>query len=477
MTILGYASQVLGYTAATLFTPQQSIHSIKQILEVFKNGRLDKKELHELQSRRLRRLTSHAYSQVPYYRRLFKQAKVAPSDIRFIEDLHKLPIVTKSMLVDMQRANPSELLTKSFPHQMLEKNLTSGSAGIPLQVYYRPEDSRQLGIIGLRAWLENGMTRFDRRVRLVHPSLFSNHFQHNLSLLAMLGIGRTYDIPVPINPCMLIKSNYDFSILDHYKNIIPVLSKIKPHILEGYTSSLKYLAQEIKKQGIFEIRPKFVMSFAEMLDSPIRHLLATTFNTEVIDMYGAHEARTIAWECREHIGYHINADSLILEFLKDGEQVSPGELGEAVITNLFSYAMPFIRYELGDIASPVDVQCSCGCTLPMLKKLEGRIIDFIVLPSGNLVSPLAVRDLFGSGLEIETFKVLQKDRYNIEVLIVKGPKFLENTAKELKVKLAALLREEVNISISYVDEIPLPPGGKFKYVESNVDVSLCHRPN
>jgi len=451
--IFGYASQILGYVATAPFTPKQSVSSTMQLLQVFKTGRLRRKELLNLQEKRLRHLISHAYAHVPLYRRLFRQAKVTPNDIRSLGDLQKLPVVTKFML----KSTPiNDRLAANIDPRRLERNQTSGSSGVPLQVYYRLEDSRQLGIIGLRAWLENGMTRFDRRVRLVHPSLFSNHFQHNLSLLAMLGIGRTYDISVPKD----------------YRRVVPTLLSLHPHVLEGYASTLKMLVLAIKDLGVAKLRPKFVMTYAEVLDLSTRRVIESVLDTDLIDMYGAHECRTIAWECRRHIGYHINADSLILEFLKDGEQVSSGALGKVVVTNLFSFAMPFIRYELGDLAIPLDEECNCGCTLPLLKMVVGRLLDFIVLPNGELVSPFTIRQAFALRPEIKMFKVLQKDRYDIEVLLVKGLGFSENTIKGIRDELKAILGEELNISVSCVDEISVPSGRKYKQIESRVTPTM-----
>lgn len=455
MATFNYATQILGYIATTPFSPKMGIFSIKPLLEAYKNARTNRRDLLNIQTKRLKHLISHAYYRVPYYHRLYKKTNFFPNDITSVEDLKKLPIVTKEMMKDMQIANIKELLAKNINSSSLEKNQTSGSTGIPIKIFYTHDDSRKLGYVGCRYLLENGMNRFDRHVRIVHPSIF--HPQS--PLLSMLGVSKHC-----LHGCM----QYDISVLANHRKVPLALAQLKPHVIEGYTSTLKMLAVAKKELDVRNIHPKFMISYAEVLDPSTRHFIESAFDTDLIDMYGAHECRTIAWECREHMGYHINADALVLEFLKDGEQVNPGERGKVVITNLFSYAMPFIRYELGDIAIPLDECCSCGCTLPMLEIVEGKMLDFIVLPNGNVISPHILKKELGLRPEIRMFKVVQKDHYNIEVFLVKGPDFSEDVTKSLKFGLYRILGKEANISISYVDEIPMTPGGKFKVIESMV---------
>lgn len=143
------------------------------------------------------------------------------------------------------------------------------------------------------------------------------------------------------------------------------------------------------------------------------------------------------------------------------------------MTNLVSYTMPFIRYNLGDIGVYMEKMCSCGRSFPLLlEKIEGRSDELIVLPSGKFLSPNAfdvpIKYIDG----IEKFQVIQEDRNNISVLLVIAHRNSDEIVKSVEQKLREHVPNNVNMNIKLVDEIPMAASGKQKCVISKVKAQL-----
>jgi phenylacetate-CoA ligase len=171
------------------------------------------------------------------------------------------------------------------------------------------------------------------------------------------------------------------SISESQDNILKMINRYQPDIILGYCSIVKDLAKKIKDENIRGIFPKMIFLTGEALTTEDRIYISSIFNTEVFHYYATNECGLIAWECKEHSGYHINSDNVIVEFIKeDGTYAKAGEEGEIVLTNLNSYTMPFIRYRIGDIGIPSDEKCPCERNLPLMKMLTGRVMTILFYP-------------------------------------------------------------------------------------------------
>lgn len=128
----------------------------------------------------------------------------------------------------------------------------------------------------------------------------------------------------------------------------------------------------------------------------------------------------MAWECPTHSGYHVNSDSALVELLRDGESVAPGEPGEIYITSFNQFATPLIRYATGDIAIELEGACPCGRGLPLLEEIQGRALDFISTPEGRHIPPTAVVGALETVDGVEQFKVTQDSDLSVKVLLRVG---------------------------------------------------------
>jgi phenylacetate-CoA ligase len=184
-----------------------------------------------------------------------------------------------------------------------------------------------------------------------------------------------------------------------------------------------------------------------------RTFIRSVFQAEIFDYYSSNECGIIAWECREHSGYHIDSDNIIVELMKNGKPVPPGEEGEVVVTVLDSYAMPFIRYLLGDIAISMNERCRCGRGFPMLKMVTGRSNDCILLSNGRAVSPFlltcAIEDIPG----ITKYQIIQEDLNKVKIKIVKNEEMPDVDLLTIEQSIRALLDNTVEVEVLSVEEI------------------------
>ncbi len=370
-------------------------------------------------------------------------AKVKPSDIKSLEDLPKIPILTKSEV----RNNSNSLISKGVIKELCKKEETSGTTGISLSIIAEKRVSYIMAANKLRHYVENGGKLFRDRYVVLLPSFRPLRGTYLGVLLRKLGILRRVDL------------NTRYPI----EGIIDRLVDFKPEVIDSYPSFLLLLARELEKKGN-AIQPRLVFVSGELLDARSRKLINSSFETEMFDTYGCTEAGFIAWECSEHAGYHTNVDLVVAEFVKDGEQVAAGESGEIILTPLWNFAMPLIRYKVGDIGTPSGESCPCGRGLPLMKVLEGRFEDLIILPTGRIISPLVISCYF-EGIEgITEYRVIQEktDDFIVQIALKEG--YGDDTLLQIRDRFMKGLGEDITINFEVVDTIPRD--GKLRRIVS-----------
>jgi phenylacetate-CoA ligase len=407
-------------------------------------------ELKAIQDNKLRRLVQHAYDRVPYYRRLFDTAGIKAKHIRGVEDLPKIPLTSRQML----RSLPlNEILARGIDTTHCRMTQTSGCTGHPLRIFHRREDLDLINLGWTRTYLNHGFRPWQRMAEFGGR----RYSGRGKSWYEYLGMMRRLIL----------------SYSDTIETWISNLQRWQPHALVGYASTLKLLALAMQRRDILNIRPEVVFSSSELLENTTRQLLRSVFKARVIDIYGSEEGRCIAWECDKCSGYHINSDLVVVEFLKNGKTVPKGNDGEVVITNLHSFAMPFIRYQQGDVGILSSETPICGRGLPLMSMIKGRLDDFIVLRDGTIVSPqifyYALAPLGG----IAEWRVVQEKEGEVTVEIVAdhGPQRGKHQHKlkyRARKNLREVLGEDIALSVNVVNFIPGGESEKFRSVVSLV---------
>ena len=411
----------------------------------------------ELQNQRLRQLVKHAYGKVPYYRRLFDDRALKPNDIERAEDLVKLPILTKQLI----RNNFDNLVAPGFPAKDLVPNCTGGSTGEPLVFYSTRDDHYNWGLAARqRAGGWSGYKIGDKGVLLVHIRPYRS------TIAKIRETAKDF-----FNRIMLFDPKDMPS--EKFMLFVSKLEDFQPKFIMGHPSAIYLLARFIERERKHKLRPRAIMIGAEQLYDYQRDLFSKVFQCETYNHYASWELNSIASECPEHSGYHITAENVIVEIVDDdGEPLPVGKEGRVLITNLHNYAMPFIRYDIGDLGVSSDKACPCGRGLPLLATLSGRTCDVIFTRSGKPVPGVAIPMEFLVPYGIEQFQIVQETYERVVVKLVLGreypPEHIDKLTREVISQYRPIFGEGMDIAIELVDQIPLTRAGKRKVVISNL---------
>lgn len=411
-----------------------------------KNPYLPHPKLLISQNEKLRNLIHYAYKNVLYYRELFDKCSLSPHDINNLEDLRRIPITTKKRL---QSLSLERKISGKVDFSECVRVTTSGSTGIPLEIFYLKNDYSRINMNWIRPLLMNGVKPWHKKLEITGP--------HNISerkkWYQYLKLWRTKGV----------------SIFNPPEEMVSIWNSYKPDVLYGYSGSLKLLAKHIKKNKVNNINPKYIFGVSDFLDEESREYINSTFKNEIIDLYGAAESGCISWQCKYCKDYHINTDTVIVEFIKNGRPALPGEHGKIIITNLYSYAMPLIRYDLEDVGIISKDSSVCGINLPLMKVMEGRSDAFVVLPSGDLLSPMFFFGIMKPIKNILNWRVVQENPGEIIVYFVPDKKFNSNTCNSIIKRIKENIRERINIHIKPVRELNPDRSGKIRSVISFIN--------
>ena len=420
---------------------------------------LDAAQTRELQDEKLRRLVRHAYRNVPYYRRKMQEAKLRPEDIRGQADLPKLPFLSKA---DIRQHLYFDIMSENHDKGQILRIATSGSTGEPFVCYADRAQVEVRWAATLRAQEWTGYRFGDPSVRLWHQSLGMTRSQAAKERADALLANRTF---IPI----LELSDANLS------RMVDVLASTQPVLLDGYAEVLDFLARYLKSTGRVDVRPRAIMSSAQTLPPRSRKLIEQAFGCKVFDKYGSREFSGIAYECEAHAGHHVVAEAYIVETLRDGEPVKPGEVGEIVVTDLNNTCMPFIRYRIGDLAEALDlsVACACGRGAPRLGAIEGRVQSIIQGTDGRyLPGTFFAHYLQELDYAIKQFQVVQEERDALVFRVVKGGRYSDDILQEVLHTFRAHLGEKMKIDVELVDELALGPTGKRLASVSRLDLDF-----
>jgi phenylacetate-CoA ligase len=394
----------------------------------------------------------YAYT-VPLYHDKYKKAGVHPNDIKSIDDIKKLPFISKN---DLREYFPDGIVPKGFDRENSFLMSTSGSTGKPVFVYCDLFSS----IVRLEALVRElkaygGSWRKSRIVLVIdlEPGSVENTVFAESAMPFLKKIGSLNNIkylPIDGKPEVLLQEINEFA----------------PEFLGSDPNMLRKLAFLKSKGQGKNIQPKYIISSGAMLDAYTKKHVEKSFNTRVLDVYGSTEAGSIAFECLQG-NYHVHSDFVYLELLdKEKRPVGYNKPGKLVITKLYGGGTPIIRYTGNeDFLVPVEGSCSCGINTQIIKQIEGRSTDMIVLPDGEMMSPLTVTGIpskimeeFGT-YKIKQFQIIQHKKDEIEILVIIDDKLrnvgpsVEKILKELKRRYQEKIGQNVKIFVNEIDEI------------------------
>ncbi len=413
----------------------------------------DRLRRHQL--RQLGLLLNHAHETVPFYRERLDAAGFSPGMDVTDAWFTALPRLTRAEVHEQGSA----LHSSGVPpmHAPVVQGQTSGSTGTPVR-FLSTEVTRLL-------W-----QAFNLRDHLWHRRDFG------LRLAAIRPDRGTRDergIDIPSWGGLLAElyASGPSSVLHSANTIdrqIEWLVGQDPAYLLTLAASLLELAREMQSRGVRLARLREARTYGETLRPEARAECEALLGVKVVDMYTCQEAGYLALQCPAHDHYHVQGESAIVEVLDgDGRPCAAGQTGKVTVTTLHNFAMPLIRYEIGDYAE-AGAPCPCGRGLPVIRRVLGRERNLAMTPDGRKYYPSFAADVWSHIAPIRQIQLVQKTLRHIEVRIA-APRGLEGNEEQ---SLAAALRRSLGHPYEFtfvrLDLIPRTASGKYEDFVSEI---------
>lgn len=408
-------------------------------------------ELEAYQGQKLCQIVRQAYEHAPFWRRRLDEARIRPDDVRRLEDLPKLPLLTK----DDVRQGGSDMLADNYDRRTIFSHPTSGSTGMPVTLYTAP-DALQTEFAFHWARRRPGITRRDRYasfagLQIVRPGATRPPFWRN----NWLSQQRMYSI-----------FHMGEGTLGHYVRDLDAFGAV---YWQGYPAAMYTIADYIERHGLrLANPPRAAFSTSEELQPVYRQTVERVLGTKVWEMYGQGEyiGSITEYPCGH---MHYDMDYGILEFLDMGREDGLVK-AELVCTGLYCHGWPLLRYRIGDIVlydpdEPLGPQCRIQG--PIIRKVFGRTGQFFVLPDGTRVGNISV--IAKKCRNIITMQVVQEIAGEVEVLVQKAPAFEPTDEQVIRDMFGAKLGTDLKLHIRYVDKPLLTRSGKFLSIISRLN--------
>ena len=380
-------------------------------------------KIKELQSEKLVKQVKHVYENVPYYRNLMDEKGVKPEDIKGIDDIHKLPFISKH---DLREAYPYGMLAKPLS-ECVRIHSTSGTTGKRVIAFYTQHDVDLWADCCARALVAAGVTKDDVVQVAYGYGLFTggaglNDGSHKLGSLTL-----------PMS-----SGNTDRQIM--------FMMDLQAKCLCCTPSYASYIAESLKEQGYTpdRIPLKCGIFGAEPWTNEMRREIEANLGIKAYDIYGLTEISGpgVAFECSEQTGMHINEDHFYAEVIDPdtGEVLPEGSKGELVFTCLDKEAFPMLRYRTRDICILSREKCSCGRTLIKMRKPMGRSDDMLIIKGVNVfpsqIEAVLLQENFTDNYQIEVSRENNTDVFDIYVEFPSG--LFDDTVKNIEAKEKSL---------------------------------------
>jgi len=422
--------------------------------EMRERERWSLERLQAYQFERLKQLLIHAGRNVPYYSDLFQSCGFQPEKFQDFQELEAIPLLTK----DIIREQGERMLSSDAKSRGIYRNGTGGSTGSPL-AFYQDQNYRDYQLVS--SWMSD----------------MAAGWQMGDGIARLWGARQD----VKMNTGTLFKKIENWLLHEFWFNTFNlseeamwhyhgVMDLHKPDILIGYAPSLYLFAKFLESNKLQPNYPaKAIISSAEVLSPDMRKLIEQIYKVKAFDRYGSRDGGLIAYECEQHRGLHVNMQTIYLESLVQAGDDQPGR---SIITQLENYAMPFIRYDIGDMLVMSDQPCTCGRGAPLIKKIMGRSEDLITLSSGKLLVGYFITHMFLGAEGIKSFQFIQESLSDFTLYIVKGKAFNVAELDSIRKDILNTLGLDRRLSTVFVEEIPPTASGKHRSVISKVPVKF-----
>jgi len=401
------------------------------------------------QLRQLEGLLRHAYGTVAWYRTHWKGRYDSVPALTY-ERFAELPLLGRREL--QERFQDLRSARSPEAHGPPQERRTSGSTGAPVRTLVTRLHTLYWNAFTLRdhLWHRRDFGRKLAVIRRESEKSKAANWGPATAGLVMTGPAIAHSIRADAG-----------ALLDW-------LEAERPGYLFTYPSLVTELAKLSLERGVRLPDLVEVRTLAESLGPEVRGLCHDAWGVPVTDLYSASECGYLALQCPEHEHYHVQAEGVLLEVLDDrGRPCGPGEVGRIVVTSLHNFAMPLVRYDIGDFAE-VGAPCDCGRGLPVLRRILGRVRNTLVTADGRRYWPAFGTRALMDAAPIRQHQFVQKSLDLIEArLVVAEPLTPDQEARVLQ-SVTSQLPAGMTLRIVYCDRLERTAGGKFEDFVSEI---------
>lgn len=426
---------------------------IKTRDEIRKTEYYNFEEIKNYQFNKLKQILIYSYENCDYYNELFKKIEFNPYDFNDIKDFCKIPYLDKNII----RKSLDSLKNKNCNAKYYKYVTTGGSTGIPLGFYLDKDISIKEWAFMTEQWKRIGYDLKHKRV--VIRGFITYHK------------GNSLYYKNPLRNELILSS---FHMTEYNMRIyMDLINEFKPQFIHCYPSSIYNLARFLYKKNEIKI-PKLmgILAGSENVYDYQREFVEKVFNCRFYSWYGQSEKVILAGECESSEYYHVFPQYGYVELIDEkGEIITEEDKeGEIVGTSYLNKAMPFIRYKTGDIAKYSSVKCNCGRSYYLIKKIIGRLQEYIVCKDKNLISYTAINmhsNVFDNVLKYQFYQ----DKIGIVMLkIVRDKSYSNDDTALILSELNKKFNNQVDFTIEFLNEINLTERGKFKVIEQKLNI-------
>jgi phenylacetate-CoA ligase len=441
--------------------------------------------LEESQLAALRRIVQHAAAKVPLYADKYSVPGLRAEAITSLEGFRQLPLLRKQEF----KANfPDRIVAAGYDCRSLYQVATSGTTD-RMMIFHdeikRDWDRAADLLLEIQA---NGW-RPGWRKMLIPPDVcyercgadeggFTQGAGAKLKELFRDGKGRHQQLAYQVLR-LLIRDYFwrvkalkglgadgtaaTAAVLDNY---LEEIRNWNPAVLSGLPQILFVLAKHQRLTSADARKVRLVRPMGGKMTKVMMQVIAQSLGERVRENFGTAELGTVAFDCRHSHFQHLLSELFYVEFLRDGQPVRPGELGEIVITDLRNYAAPLIRYAVGDVGRYSEGECECGFGGRRFS-VDGRLDETVVTHDGRAFAGDEVADVFLSHPDINYARVVQKDDFTFLLeAVLAGLQTARPTEGEFSQALSKLLGYPVSVRLREVRRIAPERSGKYKLVIS-----------
>lgn len=408
----------------------------------------------EYQFGKIKKLLEHAYKYVPFYKRMFADLRITPNDIRTRADFAHLPVLTKEII----RGNRELFVAENVRQQDLKPNSTGGSTGEPLHFFQDENYVRWADAARIRGWYHIAGCNYGDTSAVIWGA--SHEVKEDFTLRERLRDFLLYG-DILLNAFNLSE--------ERKQTFLRYCRLLRPRLLRGYTTALKDMAQFLEERGLRFPQVKGVILCAETVDPHTQAYIEKVFRAPAFNTYGGRELSLIGMECGEHDGLHEVSENNYVEY----EPVALegySNAGNLLITNLNNFAMPFIRYRLGDIGVPGEEDvCRCGRGLPRIQKVIGRSTEVFSFWDGTRIAGEMFIHLM-KDFPLSEYQFVQNSERSV-ILRHKRSDHLEPGLREkITQTYGGYLPGGVTFTFQEVDGFEKTLTGKFRFVVKDFSV-------